>query len=135
MRTMLAASVLAALAGCPTQATECELDSDCSGSDVCARDHMCTAASSVRPVTATWTIRGAAANTTTCGTHENLYITFIGDDFGDTLGFAPVPCKLGQFSVDKLPVRFRQVELGVEGGVSDTRALDAAGTAALDLRL
>jgi hypothetical protein len=136
MRTILAATLLASLAGCPNPTGgECELDGDCGGGDVCARDHMCTASSSVRAVMATWTIRGAAASTTTCGTHPDLYIQFIGDDFGDTLGFAPVPCKLGQFSVDKLPIRFKQVELGVEGGTSDVRTLNAAGTAALDLRL
>lgn len=135
MRPILPALLLATLAGCPQSNSECELDSDCGGGDVCARDHMCTAPSSVRPVMATWTIRGAAASVTTCGTHEDLYITFIGADFGDTLGFAPVPCKLGQFSVDKLPLRFGSVELGVEGGTSDTRALNAAGVAALDLRL
>jgi hypothetical protein len=136
MRTILAAVLLTALAGCPNSTGgECELDDDCATSDVCARDHMCTDAASVRMVTATWTIRGADANTTTCGSHPDLYISFIGDSFGDTLGFAPVPCKLGQFSVDKLPVRFKQVELGVEGGTSDLRSLNAAGTAALDLRL
>lgn len=136
MRTILAATLLASLAGCPTSTgAECELDKDCGGGDVCARDHMCTAASSVRAVMATWTIRGAEASTTTCGTQQDLYITFIGDDFNDTLGFAPVPCKLGQFGVDKLPIRFKQVELGVEGGTSDVRTLDAAGFAALDLRL
>lgn len=136
MRTLLAITLLASLAGCPNRTgSECEIDSDCGSSDVCARDHMCTEASSVRAVMATWTIRGAAASTTTCGAHPDLYISFIGDDFGDTLGFAPVPCKLGQFLVDKLPARFKQVELGVEGGTSDVRTLDAAGTVALDLRL
>ena len=136
MRTFLAIAVLGSLAGCPNPTGgECEIDNDCGGADVCARDHMCTAASAVRAVSATWTIRGAAANTTTCGTHTDLFISFIGSDFGDKLGFAPVPCKLGQFSVDKLPIRFKQVELGVEGGTSDVRALNAAGTAALDLRL
>jgi hypothetical protein len=136
MRTILAATLLASLAGCPNPTgSECEIDNDCGGGDVCARDHMCTAEDAVRAVTATWTIRGADANATTCGTHPDLYISFIGNDFGDTLGFAPVPCKLGQFSVDKLPVRFKQVELGVDGGTSDVRALNAAGTAALDLRL
>jgi hypothetical protein len=136
MRTILAVTLLAALAGCPNPTGgECELDSECGSGDVCARDHMCTAAASVRAVMATWTIRGAPASTTSCGTHPDLYISFIGDDFGDTLGFTPVPCKLGQFSVDKLPIRFKQVELGVEGGTSDVRTLNAAGTAALDLRL
>ena len=139
MRTILAVTLLGLLvsvAGCPNPTGgECEIDGDCGGGDVCARDHMCTGSSEVRAVMATWTIRGADANVTTCGTHPDLYISFIGNDFGDTLGFAPVPCKLGQFSVDKLPVRFKQVELGVEGGTSDVRTLNAAGTAALDLRL
>lgn len=133
-----AAALVATLAGCPLSSSsggECQLDSDCSGSEVCARDEMCAAASQVRSVTATWTIRGAAASVASCGTHPDLYISFIGNDSGDTLGYAPVPCKNGQFTVDKLPTRFRQVELGVEGGVSDTRTIDASGTAVLDLRL
>lgn len=134
--TMLVTTLLGSLAGCPNgTGGECEIDSDCGSGDVCARDHMCTDLSSVRSVTATWTIRGAEATTVTCGANPDLYIQFIGDSFSDTLGFAPVPCKLGQFSVDKLPIRFRQVELGVDGGTSDVRTLNAAGTAALDLRL
>ncbi len=139
MRTILTTTLLGLLvtvAGCPNPTGgECEIDSDCASSDVCARDHMCTDAASVRAVTATWTIRGAEANTVTCASHPDLYIQFIGNDFGDTLGFAPVPCRAGQFSVDKLPVRFKQVELGVEGGTSAVRTLNAAGTAALDLAL
>jgi len=138
MRTLLAVTFLASLAACPltnSSGGECQLDKDCSGSELCARDEMCAPASTIREVTATWTIRGAAADVTTCASHPDLYIQFIGNDSGDTLGFAPVPCKVGQFIVDKLPDRFRQVELGVEGGVSDTRTINAAGMAALDLRL
>ena len=133
----LALILLSLLAGCPTSSGggECQLDADCSSSEVCARDEMCTAKSAVRAVSATWTIRGADANVMSCGTHPDLYISFIGNDAGDTLGFSPVPCMNGLFSVDKLPTRFRQVQLGVENGVSSRGAINADGTAMLDLKL
>ena len=138
MRSLVTAIALAGLAGCPlsnSSGGECQIDRDCSSGDVCARDEMCAAASTVRQVTAVWTIRGADANVTTCAAHPDLYIQFIGNDLSDTLGFSPVPCMNGQFTVDKLPDRFRQVQLGVEGGVHDTRTIDAQGTATLDLQL
>jgi hypothetical protein len=100
---------------------------------VCARDNACAPAGGVRAVTTTWTIGGAAASTTTCASHPDLFISFIGRDPGDTLGFAPVPCRTGQFFVDKLPDRFRQVELGVEGGVTRFATITSAGTATVDL--
>ncbi len=137
MRTLLLATALATLAGCPpsNSSGDCQLDKDCGSSEVCARDSMCSPSSGVREVTAVWTIRGAAASVTTCGSRPDLYISFIGNDSGDTLGYAPVPCKNGQFIVDKLPTRFKQVKLGIEGGTFDTRTIDASGRATLDLRL
>ena len=103
LRAFVAATFLASLAACPMSGSggACQIDSDCSGSEVCARDEMCAASSTVRQVTASWTIRPMT----------------------------------GQFTVDKLPDRFRQVELGVEGGVRDLKTLSADGTATLDLRL
>ena len=95
---------------------------------------MCAPASSVRPVTTTWTVNGAEANITSCGTKPDLFITFIGRDATDTIGFAPVPCRIGQFLVDKLPDRFREVELGVEGGASQVRAIGSTNSVAIDLR-
>jgi hypothetical protein len=129
---------LALLAGCPMSGgtgSDCKIDDDCNGGNVCARDGACTLTSQVREVTATWTIRGAAASVMTCGTHEDLFISFIGDDSGDTVGFSPVPCRIGQFTVDKLPTRFRQVQLGVEGGTTDLKTINGSGSATLDLRL
>lgn len=128
---------LALLAGCPMDTTggSCAIDSDCSSSEVCARDEMCTASSSVRAVSASWTISGADANIMSCAPHPDLYIEFIGSDSGDTLGFSPVPCMNGLFSVDKLPIRFKQVRLGVDGGTSARATLNAEGMATLDLRL
>jgi hypothetical protein len=139
MRPALLAAALVSLAGCPQGSSgggggECQTDPECGDSEVCARDHMCTSASSVREVTTTWTIRGAEANTTSCAAHPDLFISFIGRDSGDTLGFAPVPCRNGRFPIDKLPERFRQVELGVEGGPFEIQPISAAGTVAIDLR-
>ncbi|MBA3458202.1 MAG: hypothetical protein H0T42_34290 [Deltaproteobacteria bacterium] len=135
MRTPLALVLLTALAGCPTSTGgECNSDPDCGGGDVCARDKMCTSASSVRAVTTTWTINGAEANVTSCASKPDLFITFIGRDASDTIGFTPVPCRIGQFLVDKLPDRFREVELGVEGGASLIRAIGSSNTVAIDLR-
>lgn len=137
-RGALAAVLVTSLGGCPltdNPGGECQIDADCGGGgDVCARDGMCAAASTVRAVTASWTINGAVASGASCAAHPDLFVTFLGSDRGDTLGYAPVPCAIGQYVIDKLPVRFRQVELGVDGGTSDLRAISAAGTVALDLR-
>jgi hypothetical protein len=126
------------LTGCPLSngnGGDCKRDEDCGGGEVCARDSSCALPSDVRQVDVTWTIRGAAASVMTCGTHPDLYLSFIGNDSADTLGFTPVPCRNGQFIIDKLPTRFRQVELGVEGGTRDVVNINASGSATLDLRL
>ncbi|MBL9015689.1 MAG: hypothetical protein JNL83_16010 [Myxococcales bacterium] len=131
------APALALLGGCPlsNNSGDCKRDEDCGGGDLCARDGSCAPPTDIRQVDVTWTINGAAASVMTCGAHPDLYLSFIGNDSGDTLGFSPVPCRLGQFTIDKLPTRFRQVELGVEGGARAVVTISGGGTAALDLRL
>ena len=136
-RMHLVATVSAALAvaACvaPTAGGECQLDAECDG-EVCARDGTCTPASAVRAVTTTWTVRGAAADDTTCASHPTFYIAYLGRDYGDRLGYAPVPCALGRFTIDKLPTRFRAVELGVDGGRSEIASFGSSDTAAIDFR-
>lgn len=63
----------------------------------------------------TWTVNGGAASTVSCAPQPDFSLTFYGDDFGDELGFTPVPCVTGQFFVDLLPLRFHTVELGIGG--------------------
>lgn len=136
MRAPSAAIALALLGGCPAttySGGECLEDLDCGGGDVCARDRMCAPAASVRAVTTTWTVRGEPASALTCAAHPDLFISFLGRDLADTIGFAPVPCHLGSFVVDKLPVRFGTVELGVEAGPSEIRAVDASNRVMIDL--
>jgi hypothetical protein len=131
MRALVIA--LLACAGCPGGDGECTVDSDCSGSKVCARTSECLPASEVWPVRVTWTIRGAPASDAACAPTPSFYVMFAGTGPNDTFGYAPVPCKAGLFTVDKLPRRYVSVEIGVENGASDAKALDANGNAAFDL--
>src|SRR5688572_12750359 len=113
---MRVALLLIPLTACAIQGGECDIDDHCGSSEVCGRDHACTSPSNVRVVTARWTIDGVPANEAPACTGRDLYIDFLGLDRDDTLGFRPVPCAVGQFSVDKLPLRFESVELGAEDG-------------------
>lgn len=128
------------LGGCPIHSDngvgdECVVDEDCGSGIVCARDGVCTVASDVREVKVTWTIRGEPANVTTCAGKGDLAIAFHGDGPGESLGYAPVPCFTGQFTVDKLPFAYYYVELGRDGQIGDTERLDTNGMAAFDLNL
>jgi hypothetical protein len=122
------------LAACPSSntKTECMVDSDCGG-DVCARDGECLSASEIYPVKITWTIRGSAANASSCAASPNFYIQFDGPSQQDTFGYEPVPCDPGQFTVDKLPKRFTQAEIGVGNTFLDASAISGAGSASFDL--
>ncbi len=127
--------LLAPLAGCPIEGTgDCQLDSEC-GDLVCARDGICMTADSVRAVKATWTINGVAANAESCASAPDLYIRFNGATRDDSLGFSPVPCFTGQFTIDKLPKRFVSVQLGVDGGTREVVDIDDSGMAIIDLPL
>jgi len=120
-------ALMAGLVGCSLTPSggECQSDSQC-GDDVCARSGECLARSNIRSVTVTWTVNGAPADAASCTTHPDLYLQFDGADYGDTLRFAPVPCREGRFPIDKLPKRYVQVELGSEGGASDVAPIDKA---------
>ncbi len=133
---MRLALLLVLLAGCPRQSDGvCDEDVECDDGLVCARgDHLCVLPAEVRMVRAEWTINGAPANVETCGGNLDLRIQFLSNAFEDDFGFTPVPCETGVFTVDKLPIRYRSVELGIEGsGLSDRSSFDADGTATLDL--
>lgn len=134
---MRRALLLVLLAGCPRQSEGvCDEDVECDDGTVCARgDHLCVLPTEVRMVRAEWTINGEPADVGTCGGDLDLRIQFLSDNFEDDFGFSPVPCETGLFTVDKLPVRYRSVELGIEGsGLSDRSSFDAAGNALLNLQ-
>lgn len=135
MRTVALFSLLT-LSACPLatgpSTGECETDGDCSG-NVCARDGFCHPAAAVREVKTTWTIQGKAASPTTCGPVTSLMIGFSGGEPGDQpLQYAPVPCEVGQWVMDKLPTSYTFVELGKENGLPQTKSI-GTGTVTFDL--
>jgi hypothetical protein len=96
------------------------MDSECSP-QICARDRGCYPATSVHFGHVAWTIHGMPASSTSCGSTPNLHLSFRSSN-GEAFGFAPVPCRNGGFSVDKLPTQYSMVELGVDGGSTTTKA-------------
>ena len=134
---MRVALVAILLAGCPRASDGvCDEDPECDSGLVCARgDHLCVEPREVRATRTEWTINGQPPDAGNCN-GLTLYIQFLSDFDEDDFGFSPVPCETGLFSVDKLPVRYRSVEVGVEGGnENDRSAFDADGNALLDLIL
>jgi len=115
----------------------CQSDGDCAGGDVCARDGGCWAPSEVRAVHVTWMLGGMPASTTTCASAVDLQIGFYAPGSNASeLGYAPVPCVQGKFSVDKLPVAYTRVRLGRASSDHgwESAAFDGAtGEATLDL--
>ena len=129
---------LALLAGCPMttgpSTGECRTDGDCAG-NVCARDGFCYPAEEVREVKTTWTIMGRVASPATCGAVESLSIAFSGGLAGEQpLMYAPVPCELGQWLMDKLPDGYTFVELGKEHGFPERKPIGSSGLVEFDLR-
>jgi hypothetical protein len=125
--------IILGLASCTSKpdGPQCTVDSDCGDSLVCARPGECLSPGQVREVTATWTVNGMPAGAQTCASIEDLMIQFDGSDFNDTLGFAPVPCSQGQFHVDKLPRRYIEIELGIDGrGLLNAAFIDPATNSA-----
>jgi hypothetical protein len=121
-----ALTLMACLAGCSltsSSGAECVNDSQC-GDDLCTRAGECAARSSVRSVVVMWTLQGAAANATSCSAHPDMFLQFDGSDSGDTLRFEQIACAQSQFSVDKLPKRYAQVELGFAGSTTVVQSID-----------
>jgi hypothetical protein len=113
----------------------CVSDEACPTGEVCARAGGCMAADLVRAGRVNWTLSGRPADRTTCGAAPELRIKFApgADQLG--LNYAPVPCTLGRFTVDKLPITYTEVKLGLShGGDEQSGTLDAVtGELTIDL--
>jgi hypothetical protein len=135
MRAALLASI-GLLGGCPMSqgGGECSVDRECLSSEVCARDNSCATPSNVRDVKAVWTLRGMPANDATCAAHPDLFINFGGGP-GESIGYSPVPCALGQFVITKLPKSYTRVELGVHNRWAGEVVVDSSNQAKIDLLL
>src|SRR5262249_47345502 len=113
----------------------CEKDSDCGG-DVCARDGECLAPSEVMSIHISWTVNGQAPSDAACANGPDWFVDFSDGFSGGGFGFAPVPCKAGVFSVDKLPNRYVDVDLGVDGAQTlGSGTFDAEGRVSFDVSL
>lgn len=126
---------LAILAGCGGNGTSmCTTDSQCGG-DTCARTGECLPASEIQSVKVTWTIQGQPASATTCASSPSFLLEFDGQDYGDAFGYAPVPCMEGQFSMDKLPTRYVQVDIGLDNAsyFLASKPIDGTGVVSFDL--
>jgi hypothetical protein len=118
--------------GGPPPPEGCGSDADCSP-NVCARDGECLPADEVMAIRVTWTVNGSAANGTTCSSIPDLYLQFFASA-EDGVGFAPVPCAEGNFSVDKMPSRFVNVEIGINNGADlGDSTFDGSGDVSFDL--
>jgi hypothetical protein len=116
----------------------CQSDGACRTGEVCARNGACLPPSLVHPVHVTWTLRGMPASQTTCAAALDLQIGFYdkADPGASALGYAPVPCIEGKFTVDKLPTSYTSVKLGRDSGdhTWEWAMIDGTtGDAALDL--
>jgi hypothetical protein len=101
-----------ALAGCPIPGGECRNDGDCGGGEVCANNQACLLPSEVHRVLVTWTIAGLEPTPTTCAPIRDLEVRISDEEgFLGPASFAPVPCTLGQYLFDKLPLGFDRVRL------------------------
>jgi hypothetical protein len=111
----------------------CLNDAACPSGFACARDGNCVSPSQLRVVHVNWTLRDRPASEMTCAASVNLAITFT-DTMLAEFGFAPVPCKAGRYTVDKMPLRYTSVTLARSGdsyGAGGT--FDSAGDAFLNL--
>lgn len=112
MRILVLVAV-AGLAACfPPSTYDCNQDPECGSGEVCARTHECLAPSEVRALRVRWTIDSQPDTAAACAALAigDLTIVYSGGG-GESLTFTPVPCPGGLYFIDKLPVRFSQVEL------------------------
>jgi len=152
MRAVLVIGLVGCIAGCPQPGEPlppdgpllyppvmdpnpghdgCHSDAACNVGEVCARVGGCMAADLVYAVHVTWTLSGQPANATTCAASPDLTIYFT-----DGPSYAPVPCRQGKFTIDKLPRRITEVGLSANGDHRGMAALDPeTGDAAIDLPL
>ena len=113
---------------------QCSATFSCGGGLVCTRDGMCLPPDQVRSVHVTWTVSGAAASPTSCAVAPDLLLDLTGPN-GLRLGFEPVPCAEGKFSVDRLPIEYDEVSLGRASSRAQLEhaSIDAAGNATVNL--
>lgn len=135
MRAALAAAVLASAsaAGCFTAASDadCLSDRDC-GDLICTRTGDCASAGAIYALRVEWTVHGQTVDQAgACSDVGELELAVADPSTGDQHTVRPVPCAVGRFSYDKLPLGFTDVTLTAYapgGAFLDSRRATAVGS-------
>lgn len=108
----------------------------CSSGFECTRTGDCLPPSQIRAIHLQWTIQGQPASEDTCAPAPLFYVNFFSSFTGEQVGFAPVPCKEGKFTIDKFNTDYDNSEIGInDGGTLAQLPIDANGTSLFDLDL
>jgi hypothetical protein len=135
VKAALALALCVAAAGCLRDGGrdgegdgECARDDDCDGE--CTRTHECVEAGTAIRVEVEWTIAGAAASETSCGSIGELEVIFYELD-EEVTNYVPIPCPIGSSTYDKMPPRIDRVEMlayGDGGDILDSQSADVEPT-------
>lgn len=118
----------------PSGGPACVDSSGCGSDEVCTRTNRCISMNDAINIHVQWTVHGAAPDASLCAPGPDLLIEFKGSGPGDFLGFAPVPCIEGKFSIAPMPRSIHTVELGRTDSADHEEAMiDDTGVAAIDL--
>lgn len=101
----------------------------CGGGPACPSDQVCLRGGGgcVPPdqswsVHLRWTVRGQPATAAACAPSPDLRVAFSGRDPG-SIGFAPVPCKAGLFTIDRVARDIVNAELQPTVGGATAHAM------------
>lgn len=131
---LLVGLMLAACGAAGDDAAGCE--DACGAGLECTRAGACLPPSEIRAVHVTWTVYAHPAGDDTCTTAPQLWVKAVSSATSAAIGFAPVPCSEGAFTIDKLDLGYDNVEIGIDGGGElDGQPVLADGTASFDLHL
>lgn len=126
------------LAGCFTSASteECRVDSDCSGL-ICTRVGAC--ATSAHSLRVEWTVRGLTADRAeACAGIAELELTASDPITSEAHAVRPVPCEIGSFTFDKLPLGYTDITISAFDAARnlidiDRSSADSDGTVRITL--
>jgi hypothetical protein len=119
VRAVLLSSVLlgACFTSAGTDPHECHVDGECSGL-TCTRVGICAA--STRSIRIEWTVHGLMPDQpAACAGVTELELAVADPTTSDDYAVRPVPCAVGSFLFDKLPLGYTEVTLAAYG--SDSR--------------
>jgi hypothetical protein len=131
-------AALALASGCTLSGNgDCRNDLDCDLGAVCANTRECVAGDTVHYVRLTWTIGGLPADPRSCAPIPDLEVAIADEDgLASPATYAPVPCALGQYVFDKLPLAYDRLSLeALSSGERHSRPIDRADEVLVEVEL